>query len=169
MKKPTSIFWICAITFLIFTFGYKNVYSQTEFIPPNYTTQYPENGRYQILISGIKRADTFKLDRYSGKVSQKVITETEDLIWEEVEVNGHPENNFKVSAYELPGYYLFISGMTAKDVILVDVKKGFTWNLVKDIKTEVLFFDPILSEKYYSENIEMFKKIKAKNDSIDNK
>lgn len=125
-----------------------------DFIQHN-TTHLSENGRYEIVSSSLKRSHTFKLDRYSGKVFQIVKTNTEDYdrIWEEIGINSHPENTQKVTIYDTPSYQLFVSGMMASDVFLMDTKKGYTWNLSNDSATNVLFFYPIVSESFYDKTI----------------
>lgn len=139
------------------------LFGQDDLLRQHLTTTYPSVGRYEIVSSSLTRANTFKLDRYSGKVFQKVTTGSEDfdLVWEEVTVNGHPENTQKLTIYDAPSYQLFLSGRTNKDIFLLDTKKGYTWNLSRDTVDNVLFFYPIVSEEYFEKNIVSF----VKNDS----
>ena len=143
------------------------LFGQDELLIQHFTTTYPSVGRYEIVSSSVTRANTFKLDRYSGRVFQKVTTGSYefDVIWEEVTINGHPENTQKLTVYDAPSYQLFLSGRTNKDIFLIDTKKGYTWNLARDTTSNSIFFYPIVSEEYFIKNTEQFTKEDSKSPS----
>jgi len=100
-------------------------------------------GRFEIVQSDIARRQTFKIDKYTGKVYVYVKTrdETKPFTWEKVywigDIYEKPENPNQIN------YQLFLGGKAISDCILINIYTGKTWLLFTDSETEQDFFSPI--------------------------
>jgi hypothetical protein len=84
------------------------------------------------VVSQFLRRQTFKLDRFSGRVWQKVVDDKDNPSWEETIVESRPK---QVSPGH-PHFQIFLSGYMAKDTFLIDTDTGDTWQLVVDTQTD---------------------------------
>jgi hypothetical protein len=66
----------------------------------------------------------FRLDRQTGIVYQIVTTKDNDLTWEKMDVLGLP-----VAAAGGVHYELFLSGLAARFMFLMNLDTGKTWQL----------------------------------------
>jgi hypothetical protein len=89
------------------------------------TTTTPPNGRFEIVQSELAAKWTFRLDRFTGQVSQLVSTKEGDYAWEEMEVVGRITS----SGPTHPRFQLFSSGIAARYTFLIDTDTGKTWQL----------------------------------------
>lgn len=115
------------ILLLLIVLFYSNIYSQIEKFQSNSTSQV--GGRYEIVQSGIKRSNTFKLDKYTGKVYAFVATKDDWFAWQEIAktfVGLDTNTSDKIS------YQIFMGGIAAKDCFLLNINTGVTWILTED-------------------------------------
>ena len=87
----------------------------------------PVNARFEIVQSGLLARTTFRLDRYTGRVSQLVQTSTGDATWEQMEIQR------LLLAAPTPTrahFQIFTSGLAARHTYLIDTDSGQTWVLV---------------------------------------
>ena len=90
-----------------------------------------DSARYEIIQSSIKRALTFKLDKFTGRIWEVVETASGGLIWEYMYV----EDRTSILGDDntlYPRFQIFLSGMMAADTYLLDTKTGTVWQLQKD-------------------------------------
>jgi len=118
------------ILLLFILFSCTNIYSQLQ----NYqaTTTSQVGGRYEIIQSQIKRSNTFKLDKFTGKVYMFVSTKDDWYTWQEV-YKGNVELDKVIP--EKINYQIFMGGIAAKDCFLININTGVTWMLTEDKKT----------------------------------
>lgn len=118
------------ILLLFILFSCTNIYSQLQ----NYqaTTTSQVGGRYEIIQSQIKRSNTFKLDKFTGKVYMFVSTKNDWYTWQEV-YKGYVELDKVIP--EKINYQIFMGGIAAKDCFLININTGVTWMLTEDKKT----------------------------------
>jgi hypothetical protein len=90
-------------------------------------TAVPSNARYEIVQSEIAAKWTFRLDRFSGHVSQLVQTKAGESSWEVMPVIALP--TLTTSQATRPRFQIFTSGLAAKFTFLIDTDTGKTWQL----------------------------------------
>jgi len=98
------------------------------------TTPIPD-ARYEIVVSSWLRRQTFRLDRYNGRVWQKVVSGEGDQqtdLWEEMAV----DSRLGIPPANRPHFQIFLSGTMAADAFLIDTNSGTVWNLVKMAKKD---------------------------------
>lgn len=99
--------------------------------PLSVKTLVTDSARYEIIQSPIKRAHTFKLDKFTGCIWQIVETKAGNLKWDYMYV----ENRLDLlgdDTLSYPRFQIFLSGMVAADAYLLDTKTGNIWKLVRD-------------------------------------
>jgi hypothetical protein len=121
---------------LFILFSSVNIYSQTQKYQATHTSQ--EGGRYEIIQSEIKRSNTFKLDKFTGKVYQFVSTNNDWFTWQQV-YRSYAESDTAIP--EKINYQIFMGGIAAKDCFLLNINTGITWILVEDKKTGIYSFE----------------------------
>ena len=89
-------------------------------------TTAPPGARFEIVQSQLAAKWTFRLDRYTGRVAQLVLTETGANAWELMEAIGLPS----ILAPTEARFQLFTSGLAAKHTFLIDTKTGDSWVIV---------------------------------------
>ena len=94
-------------------------------------------GRYEIVQSEIQRSQTFKLDKYTGKVYMLVTTKSDEVAWEEVQKNSAWHDTVTPDKVN---YQLFLGGSAARDCFLLNINTGATWILVK-AKDDSFYFE----------------------------
>lgn len=116
--------------------SFSNIYSQLQKYQAVATSQV--GGRYEIIQSEIKRINTFKLDKYTGKVYVFVTTKSDWYAWQEVN-----KSNVELDTTipERINYQIFMGGILAKDCFLLNINTGATWLLVEDKKTANYYFE----------------------------
>jgi hypothetical protein len=102
-----------------------NIYSQLDKYQAKITSQV--GGRYEILQSEIKRSNTFKLDKFTGKVYMFSTTTNDWFTWQEVPKSFASDDT---AIPEKINYQLFMGGIAAKDCFLLNINTGVTWILV---------------------------------------
>lgn len=96
---------------------------QTSDIHQQTTT--PSNARFEIVQSELAAKWTFRLDRFTGHVSQLTRTKGGDNAWDEMQVIGIPHVPSPVRAR----FQIFTSGIAARHTFLIDTDTGNTWVL----------------------------------------
>ncbi len=115
-----------SISFLLLVFVLTNSESLTaQTTEAHQRTTTPENARYEIVQSELAARWTFRLNRYTGQVSQIVKTENGEYEWQEMEV----ENLLTISNPTSPRFQIFSSGLAARYTFLIDTDTGKTWQL----------------------------------------
>lgn len=89
------------------------------------TTTPIQSARFEIVQSTLSAKWTFRLDRFTGKVWQFVITQGNDSAWQEMQVIDAP----KLNAPTRPRFQIINSGLSARYTFLTDVDTGKTWQL----------------------------------------
>ena len=89
------------------------------------STTTPLDARYEVVQSQLAAKWTFRLDRYTGRVSQLVKTQDDGKAWETMIVQGLP----KVPTPTRPRFLIFTSGLAARHTFLMDSDTGQTWVL----------------------------------------
>lgn len=103
------------------------------------TSEIPRPGRFQVIQSSLVARQMFKVDTHTGRVWQWVnggTDESPDLYFSEVDIHPVPERSVE------PRYQLFLSGIVARNVFLLDTKTGTAWAFYRDPKTETMHFAP---------------------------
>ena len=118
------------ILILFILFSCTPIYSQLQNYQAISTSQV--GGRYEIIQSQIKRSNTFKLDKFTGKVYMFVSTKDDWYTWQEV-YKGNVELDKVIP--EKINYQIFMGGIAAKDCFLININTGVTWMLTEDKKT----------------------------------
>src|SRR5437879_2231323 len=73
-------------------------------------TSAPANARYEIVQSELAAKLTFRLDRFTGHISQLVHTKNDNDSWEATPVVGLPT----VSSPSRPRFHIFTSGLAGR-------------------------------------------------------
>ncbi len=94
--------------------------------PASAMTSPVPSGRFEILQSPRAARLTFRLDRYSGRISQLVATKSDGLAWEDTPVVDGP----KVAAPTRPRFQMFTSGIAARYTFMLDTDTGKAWQSV---------------------------------------
>ena len=89
-------------------------------------TTLPANARYEIIQSTLAAKWTFKLDRYTGRVWQLVITSAGENAWEEMIIR----DDIKPQSPLKNRFQIFTSGLAARHTFLLDVETGKTWVVI---------------------------------------
>jgi hypothetical protein len=90
-------------------------------------THVPADARFEIVQSELAVRWTFKLDKFTGAVFQLVATKDGGVAWDEV-----PRLRSRAPDPVTPNrvnYQIFISGMIARNMFLMNVNSGATWQL----------------------------------------
>ncbi|MBC8637308.1 hypothetical protein IAG25_10840 [Caballeronia sp. EK] len=90
-------------------------------------TGVPADARFEIVQSELAVRWTFKLDKFAGVVFQLVATKDGGVAWEEV-----PRLRGRTPDPATPNrvnYQIFLSGMVARNMLLLNVNSGATWQL----------------------------------------
>lgn len=90
------------------------------------TTSAISNGRFEVVQSSIMARDTFRLDRFTGRLWQLVENQDKDVLWEEMVV---VEAAAVITTANFPRFQVFISGIAARTTLLLDSVTGKTWIL----------------------------------------
>ncbi len=99
--------------------------AQSQEASQQYNTQTPLNARYEILLLA-NNGWTFRLDKFTGKVSTLVETRDETR-WKEMEVIDLPP-----AAQEQPRFQLSNWMHGTYSFYLLDTFTGLTWRLITD-------------------------------------
>ena len=124
------------ILLLLILLSFSNIYSQLQKYQAVATSQV--GGRYEIIQSEIKRINTFRLDKYTGKVYVFVTTKSDWYAWQEVNKSNV---ELDITIPERINYQIFMGGILAKDCFLLNINTGVTWLLVEDKKTGSYYFE----------------------------
>jgi hypothetical protein len=116
---------------------------------PQMTSSIP-NARYELVISSWMRKETFRLDRYSGRIWQLTLIGEGDgqiHIWEEMKIEHLPS----LLPKSRPHFQIFLSGVWVADTYLIDTDSGRIWRLtispkIKDEDPESFIWELMLAE-----------------------
>jgi len=89
-------------------------------------TSTPSNARFEIVQSELAAKWTFRLDRFTGHVSQLVKVKEGENAWEDMQVMGLS----RIPAPARARFQIFTSGLAARHTYLIDTDTGKTWVLV---------------------------------------
>jgi|SRR5579872_166928 len=95
-------------------------------------TTAPAGARFEIVQSEIAARWTFRLDRFTGHVSQLVTPADGRSAWENMVVIDLPP----ASAPSHAKFQIFTSGISARHTFLIDVETGKTWVIVSNKTTD---------------------------------
>jgi hypothetical protein len=90
-------------------------------------TEAAAGSRFRIIQSDLAARLTFRLDRYSGKVSQLVRDTSGNSAWQSMDI--FPEPSVKTPDHAR--FQIFTSGLAVKFTFLIDNDLGTTWQLVQ--------------------------------------
>lgn len=120
---------------IIVLFAYKGWAQET------YSNQFssaPQTARYEIVQSERGAKYTFKIDKYTGQVFQIAGKSNQDLTWEPVlfldTLTQDETTPNKVN------FQIFISGLGARHIYMLQVDTGKTWQLAEDSQSGILFW-----------------------------
>jgi hypothetical protein len=91
----------------------------------NTTTSAPD-ARYEIVQSGLAMRFTFRLDRWTGSISQLVEGSDEELVWEPMRIVALSAGQ----SQQRPRFQIFTSNLAARTTFLLDQSTGRTWQLM---------------------------------------
>lgn len=119
-SKPILLFLLVCVLSSLTSLAFSEVRSDV-----HQSTKMPSDARFEIIQSPLAVRWTFRLDRYTGHVSQLVKTQDEGFAWEPMLVYELPE----VSKPSTPRFVIFTSGLAARFTLLMDFDTGQTWVL----------------------------------------
>ena len=90
----------------------------------NQTTP-PPNARFEIVQAQTAAKWTFRLDRFTGQVSQLVRTQSGSNAWQRTRIVNAPE----ITGIAHPHFQIFLSGLRATHSFLIDTDSGRAWTL----------------------------------------
>lgn len=90
-------------------------------------TEPSPSSRFRIIQSDLAARLTFRLDRYTGMVSQIVKDANGNNSWESMPISPAPI----VKTPDHPRFQIFTSGIAARFTFLIDNDTGKTWQFVK--------------------------------------
>lgn len=98
-------------------------------------THAPEGARFEIVqASYAARGGTYRLDTFTGEVSQLVQTADSSVVWDRMVRRPHTKPDTRVPGR--PNYLLFVSGLSARFNLLINVNTGATWQVQETEKGE---------------------------------
>ena len=132
----------------------------TSFADNNYQYQSTSlvGGRYEIIQSPIARYCFFRLDKETGNVWQYIKNDEGKADWQFLQIIGLESDSLYVYKDRI-NYQLFIGGIAAADVLLINVNNGVTYQLYEDTEKKALFFGAITDGLY---RLNYFRKINHK-------
>ena len=95
--------------------------------PPHDRSSPTESSRYQIVQSEIAGRYTFLLDRFGGAMWVLVLKADSTYGWESLPDPVRRSDEIRTAGRV--NYQLFLSGIAARYMFLVNVNDGSTWNL----------------------------------------
>ncbi len=96
------------------------------------------NARYEIVQSERGSRYTFKIDKYTGQVFQLVEKKNKDITWESIVL---PETFKKEEPTDGEvNFQVFISGIGARYIFLLQIDTGTTWQLAEDPQSGINFW-----------------------------
>lgn len=107
---------------VLMTFVAVPVSAQTVQSDIHQATAAPPGARFEIIQSEEALQWTFRLDRFTGEVSQLGATKEGERTWQEMEVKGR-------SSYNEAKYQLSTAGLVARSTFLIDTVTGKSWQL----------------------------------------
>jgi hypothetical protein len=105
------------------------------------TTTVPEQSRFEFTQSSIAAKNTFKIDKFTGKVYQIVQKPDGGISWDEILKIKH---SLDITKENQVNYQLYMSGLAVRFTFLINVWTGATWQLTQDTKTGMLFWEPVI-------------------------
>lgn len=93
--------------------------------PSHQSTSAIQGSRYELVQSQLAARWTFRLDRYTGRVYQLVLTKDDENHWDEMLVVGLPKGSAAKARFQM-----FTSGLAARHTFLLDTETGKTWTIV---------------------------------------
>jgi hypothetical protein len=86
----------------------------------------PDPVRFEVVQSTLAAKWTFRLDRFTGRVSQLVRTRDGNNAWQEMRIVGLPATDASLAQVR---FGLFVSTIAAKFTFLTDLVSGESWTL----------------------------------------
>lgn len=99
------------------------------------STDVPVTARFQIVQSPITARDTFRVDRFTGRVWQQRVDREKSTVWHRID----PPPDTPDSPNQV-NYQVFMSGITVRDTFLMNIHTGACWILTKDNGNEATLF-----------------------------
>ncbi len=91
------------------------------------------NAHFEIVASRWMRREIFRLDRYSGRIWQLVVSgegDAKTTFWQDM----REENIPFLSSSNHPHFQIFLSGEFVADTFLIDTDSGSIWRMVEATK-----------------------------------
>ena len=107
---------------VLMTFAAVPVSAQTLPSDIHQATAAPAGARFEIIQSEAAIQWTFRLDRFTGEVSQLAATKEGEGTWQKMEIKGR-------SSYNEAKYQLSTAGLAARFTFLIDTVSGKSWQL----------------------------------------
>jgi hypothetical protein len=114
------IFLLCLILLPLRAFGQDDPHPAA-----TRETEASSTSRFRIIQSDLAVRITFRLDRYTGAVSQIVKDNSGSTAWQAMDILPRPS----VKLPDHPRFQIFTSGMAVKFTFLLDNDTGTTWQL----------------------------------------
>jgi hypothetical protein len=95
-------------------------------------TTAPAGARFEIVQSELAAKWTFRLDRFTGRISQLVKAASGGNAWEDMIILGLPSTTGTPHAK----FQIFTSGLAARHTFLIDVETGRTWVISSEKTTD---------------------------------
>lgn len=95
-------------------------------------TTAPAGARFEIVQSELAAKWTFRLDRFTGRVSQLVNAANGGDAWEDMIISGLPS----ITGTPHAKFQIFTSGLAARHTFLIDVETGKTWVIASGTTTD---------------------------------
>lgn len=107
-------------------------------VEPKYSAiSSPVGSRFEIVQSPLLARLTFKLDRFNGRVWQLVVDSSNGTSWQSMAVLPPPSVAATAST---PRFQLFLSGMVARDSLLLDTMTGAVWRVTENTEGKHHYF-----------------------------
>ena len=105
------------------------------------TSSVPSDSRYEIVQSERGARYTFKIDKFTGEVYELVKKDDDKLGWQSVILidlsKSEDQKDNKVN------YQVFISGLGARYIFLININNGQTLQLTEDTDSGASYWMPI--------------------------
>lgn len=99
------------------------------------------DARFEIIQSPVARKYTIKIDKQTGETWQMVVNSKNKLCWEKLYKGSSSEDDTKNEGKN--NYIIFMGGVAAKDMFLMNINTGTCWQLVNDSSENSNWWTPM--------------------------
>lgn len=104
---------------------------------PQQKTSLSDTAKFEIIQNPLKAVFTFKLNKFTGDVTQLGVAANGSFTWNPIVV----QNFTKIAKQTKPRFQLFMSGILLTNQLFMDSETGQTWSLFQD-NNGILSFTP---------------------------